>query len=500
MGFLRSKTKEGPAPEPYNLPQTGYQFASPVVEDIGRRMLSSYFGAPGYYEGMISRPTPIPIEQTAGLTPLQMQARGLSQRLGGFGGQLSEAQDLYRQQAQAAQRGLGALEGGLGDVASGQEALTGALGGYQEARQQAMQAPGMAQPYFGEAQRYLQESVGGFDPRSGIGAYMDPYEDVVVQQTIRDITERGQLGDIGRRAQAVGSGAFGGARSRLQEEESQRALGRGLGEAIGGLRSRGYEGARQAAMGEYGRRSGALQAGAQGVAGLGSQQAGLQSGMAGQLANIAQGFGGIGAQRFQGAQTAGGLGQGFGQLGGGIGTAGAGIAGLGGQGFGQLQNQINLMNQLGQQGQATQQAGLGRQYRAATQMAEEPFMRMQRGLGMLQGVSPMMGAYTGGTGSQLGTTPTYQQPSTFSNVLGAAGQIAGIFASDFLLKDNVRKIGETDGGANVFAWNWNDEAKALGVDAQPEFGVIAQDLVQTHPEAVIHMEDGYLAVDYRKVS
>ena len=95
MGFLRSKTKEGPAPEPYNLPQTGYQFAAPVVEDIGRRMLSSYFGAPGYYEGMISRPTPIPIEQTAGLTPLQMQARGLSQRLGGFGGQLQEAQNLY---------------------------------------------------------------------------------------------------------------------------------------------------------------------------------------------------------------------------------------------------------------------------------------------------------------------------------------------------------------------------------------------------------------------
>ena len=500
MGFLRSKTKEGPAPEPYNLPQTGYQFAAPMVEDIGSRLLSSYFGAPGYYEGMISRPTPVPIEQTAGLTPLQMQARGLSQRLGGFGGQLSEAQDLYRQQAQAGQRGLGALEGGLGDVASGQEALTGALGGYQEARQQAMQAPGMAQPYFGEAQRYLQESVGGFDPSSGIGAYMDPYEDVVVQQTIRDITERGQLGDIGRRAQAVGSGAFGGARSRLQEEESQRALGCGLGEAIGGLRSRGYEGARQAAMGEYGRRSGALQAGAQGVAGLGSQQAGLQSGMAGQLANIAQGFGGIGAQRFQGAQTAGGLGQGFGQLGGGIGTAGAGIAGLGGQGFGQLQNQINLMNQLGQQGQATQQAGLGRQYQAAQQMAQEPFMRMQRGLGMLQGVSPMMGAYTGGTGSQLGTTPTYQQPSTFQNVLGAASTIAGMWPSDMLLKDNVRRIGQTDGGANVFAWEWNDTAKRLGIEKQPSFGVIAQDLVQTHPDAVAHTDEGYLVVDYRKIS
>ena len=132
-------------------------------------------------------------------------------------------------------------------------------------------------------------------------------------------------------------------------------------------------------------------------------------------------------------------------------------------------------------------------------------MRMQRGLGMLQGVSPMLGAYTGGTGSQLGTTPTYQQPSNVSNILSTAGQISSIFApfaqkSDFRLKDNVRKIGETDGGANVFAWSWNDEAKALGVDTQPEFGVIAQDLIQTHPEAVIHMADGYLAGDYRQVS
>ena len=423
MGFLRSKTKEGPAPEPYNLPQTGYQFAAPVTEDIGRRLLSSYFGAPGYYEGMISRPTPIPIEQTAGLTPLQMQARGLSQRLGGFGGQLQEAQNLYRGQAGATQRGMGSLE---------------------------------------DAQRFYETSTAGFNPYSGIGAYMNPYENQVVQQTISDITEQSQLGDIGRRAQAVGAGAFGGARSRLQEQESQRALGRGLGETIGGLRSRGYEGARQAAMGEFGRQAGAYQAAGQGLSGLGTQ---------------------------------------FGQLGGALGSAGAGIAGLGQQGFGQLQSQINLMNQLGQQGQGTQQAGLTRQYQAAQQMAQEPYMRMQRGVGMLQGIGPMMGGFTGGTGSQLGQTPTYQQPSNVSNVLSTAGQIAGIFSkSDFRLKDNVRKIGETDGGANVFAWDWNDEAKALGVDAQPEFGVIAQDLIQTHPEAVIPMEDGYLAVDYRKVS
>ncbi len=195
-------------------------------------------------ETLAGTPMELPTEEVAGFSPLQMQA------------------------AQMAQQGIGAYKP------------------YLQAAQQGMQTA-MGMGYAGTQ---------GFDPSTAnIGAYMDPYEDVVVQQTIRDITERGQLGDIGRRAQAVGSGAFGGARSRLQEEESQRALGRGLGEAVGGLRSRGYEGARQAAMGEYGRRSGALQAGAQGVAGLGSQQAGLQSGMAGQLANIAQGFGGIGA-------------------------------------------------------------------------------------------------------------------------------------------------------------------------------------------------------------
>ena len=214
-------------------------------------------------------------------------------------------------------------------------------------------------------------------------------------------------------------------------------------------------------MNEFARQAGAYQTAGQGLAGIGSQ---------------------------------------FGQLGGALGSAGAGIAGLGGQGFGQLQSQINLMNQLGQQGQGTQQAGLTRQYQAAQQMAQEPYMRMQRGVGMLQGIGPMMGGFTGGTGSQLGQTPTYQQPSTFSNVLGAASTIAGMFPSDMLLKDNVRHIGQTDGGANVFAWEWNDTAKRLGIEDQPEFGVIAQDLVQTHPDAVSQTDDGYLVVDYRRIS
>ena len=72
---LSSKTKEGPAPEIISAPQTGYSFVSPYIEDYSRRLLASYFGAPGEYEGLISRPRDIPIEQTAGPRRYQIGSR-----------------------------------------------------------------------------------------------------------------------------------------------------------------------------------------------------------------------------------------------------------------------------------------------------------------------------------------------------------------------------------------------------------------------------------------
>ena len=65
-----SKTKSAPAADIITTPQTGYSFVSPYIEDYSRRILSSYFGSPGEYEGLISRPRDIPIEQTAFFLPL----------------------------------------------------------------------------------------------------------------------------------------------------------------------------------------------------------------------------------------------------------------------------------------------------------------------------------------------------------------------------------------------------------------------------------------------
>ena len=43
------------------------------------------------------------------------------------------------------------------------------------------------------------------------------------------------------------------------------------------------------------------------------------------------------------------------------------------------------------------------------------------------------------------------------------------------------------------------KAVELGCSDQPTFGVVAQEVRETRPEAVIDGPDGYLMVDYRKL-
>jgi hypothetical protein len=90
--------------------------------------------------------------------------------------------------------------------------------------------------------------------------------------------------------------------------------------------------------------------------------------------------------------------------------------------------------------------------------------------------------------------------------LGQMGQIAGIlgslatagvpmpWSSDARLKDNVTRIGK-DKGYNIYSWEWNDKAKELGID-DPTVGVMAQEVLETNPDAVSVNENGYYQVDY----
>jgi len=384
-----SKTKSAPPADIITTPQTGYSFVSPYIEDYSRRILSSYFGSPGEYEGLISRPRDIPIEQTAGLTPLQIQARQASQGLGQFMPFIDQAR--------------GMIEEGAGTVSGG-------IGALQRAEQSGIGATQM------------------FDPSSA-SMFYDPYEDQVVQQTLQDINRAAAQQDIGLRDRAISQGAFGGSRGRIAQEELARQTGRGAAEAVGALRSQGFGRAQDAAM-----RSFEAQQGRQ--AGLAS----LQSGLAGQQAAL-------------GGQQA---------------ALGQGIASLGQQGQGMLGSQINLLNQLGAQGQATQQAALSRQFGAAQQLAQEPLQRLQTALGQL---------------------------------VGAAGTLMtgyGAMQSDVDLKENITKIGELEPGIGWYTWDWNDKGRAIGVESEPSEGVLAQEVLEVKPDAVV-VKDGYYAVDYAKV-
>ena len=329
--------------EQLDLPQTGYQFIDPYAEDISRRILSAYFGSPGEYEGLIAQERDIPIEGTADLTDLERQARPAAGDLGRFQELIPEAADITRGGIDTARLGIGQLGQGSFNLA--------------DAAQLAR------------------------DPSEAIKSFSDPFEQQVVQQAIKDITEQSEQQGIADRAQAVAAGAFGGSRGRLQESERQEALGRGLLEAVGGIRSQGFQGARDAA----------------------AQQVS-------QLANIGQGMGTTGLA--------------FNTLGQGIAGLGSQLGSLGTRGQELLTGRIATLENLGQTQRGITQDALSRRFRAADVLADEPFARLQRGQQLLAGVP--LGGISGGTGSQVFQPQAFSQPSPLAQLAGAASTAAGI--------------------------------------------------------------------------
>jgi hypothetical protein len=266
----------------YSDPSTTAYYDQPYAGAMRRGFLESA-------AGLANQPIPVPIRQVAGLDPYQMQARALAGGLGGFAPYLQ-------------------------------------------------QGAGMAQQGFGA----LQQAQGMYNPMAAQQFY-NPYEDQVVQQTMRDMQQATAQQGLQDRAGAVGSGAFGGSRGRLMEQERQRQASRGMMEAVGGIRQQGYT----------------------------------------QAQNLAQRAG-----------------QGLGQLGGQMGQMGRGFADLGMQGQQGLMNQINQFGQLGSQGRDIQQQMYDSQYKGAQEMAMEPWKRMQMYQGMLgmipQGATTIYGSQAGG--------------------------------------------------------------------------------------------------------
>ena len=141
-----------------------------------------------------------------------------------------------------------------------------------------------------ESQDLLRGTTGELDIAAETAKYQDPYEDQVVQQMIQDATEglaRQDISAIAGDIQRGGESAFG-SRARLTGQERLEAMGRGLGKAVGGLRSQGFQRAQQTAIGEDERRRQAARTASAGLAGLRGQDYSAGTGYGNLLQQTAQ--------------------------------------------------------------------------------------------------------------------------------------------------------------------------------------------------------------------
>ena len=356
----------------------------------------------------------------------QMTEGGLGAATGAYGdtrnlidqavqaGELSteEATGLLRQAprvaASATRRGLGQIRQAGGTLGAAEQIAGGAgvdLGESQDIIRGSRYNPrGARNVLRGSLGRLGQSagagwgSTGQFDP-SGIGGFYNPFEDQVVEQTMKDVREGLAKGDIARRAGEIGAGAFGGSRSRLQGQELAESAARGAAEQVGAIRSGGYQDAARRAQAAFEAQQG-RQAGQAGLlAGLGAQQANIgsqlgQLGMGAASQNMARGqaLGRMGLAG-QGAQLgqAGALGQLAGQRAG-MGTQ---IAGMGGNLAGLYGTTAGGLGSLGGN-LANIYGGAGRDvFGSGAQLGQLGMGAGQQMAGFGQGASGLMGTDIG---------------------------------------------------------------------------------------------------------
>jgi hypothetical protein len=257
----------------------------------------------------------------------------------------------------------------------------------------------------GESQDLLRGTADKeFDVGAATSKYQDPYEDQVVQQMIQDATEglaQQDTAQLARDIQTGGQSAFG-SRARLTGQERAEAMGRGLGKAVGSLRSQGFQQARQTAIGEDERQKQAARTASSGLAGLQGQSYGAGRDVTGQMAQAA------------GQKLA--AGQGYGNL-------------LQQTAQAQLGAQQQLGGQLGQmaqqrysagQGLGQTLAGYGQQNAAARAAAGQTGMNVA---GTLAGQYGQIGAQQAAGGQALGQAQTGY--GGFLSGLGSQAQQAG---------------------------------------------------------------------------
>tara|TARA_R100001163_G_scaffold1809_4_gene2807 strand:+ start:11106 stop:13451 length:2346 start_codon:yes stop_codon:yes gene_type:complete len=376
-------------------------------------------------------------QRIAGFSPAEQEAFRMTAQ--GMGSYLPFFQDAERMTKGGLDISADAYRDAAGRI---NQAVQAGEMSTQEAQQLLSRVPGIAQSYTDQGFAQLggagdeltgarlasERGIGAFDPAS-ISQFYDPYEDQVVGQVMEDVREGLAQGDISRRAQAIGSGAFGGSRSRLMGEELAESAARGAAKQIGDIRSRGFADAANRAQGAFesqqGRQIG--QAGLLGQlagqrAGLGGAMAGMGGNLAGIYGNVAGGLGSLGGNLANIYGQAGrdiyGAGSNLGRLGMGAGQLmsgyGQGISGLLGQ-------DINRMMGMGGLQRGMDQRALDLAYGNFVGNYNLPLQTLGQIGGMAAGFAPALGQTTLQSGQAGNTSNPLMQ------MLGTGMQAYGMF-------------------------------------------------------------------------
>ena len=273
-------------------------------------------------EELLKQPLKVPQQEVAGFSPTQMAAMNLAQEgIGSF--------QPFLQAAQAAQTA------GLGTLGAGAQTVAGAE----------------------------------FVPtQATLDRFMDPYQQNVTQEALKEIDRQQQIAENRLAGQAVKAGAFGGSRFGVAQSELARNAADLRSRRIFEDLSRNFQQAQAAAR----------------------------------AAN---------QQRLQAGQV-------FGQLGRATSGIGGAMAGLGAQTQALQGQDVNRLLGIGgmQQQQAQQELNVGTQNLAAMQNA--PFQQLSTGAGILQQLLPNM------VGQQ--TVAPLPQTNPFAQAAGIVGTGVGL--------------------------------------------------------------------------
>ena len=280
---------------------------------------------------------------------------------------VAERTPLQQQATQLAQQGVGSygpmLQGAAGSVGTGIAATQAGLNP-------------LAQSITSAGQIGSTTAANILNPNAA-QAYMNPYEQAVIDQTMQDIQRQSNIQQQGLDAQSVGADAFGGSRQGIQRAEQQRNTIDAQARAAAGLRQSGYNQAQQQQ--------------------LARAQAAGQAGMAG-------------AQLMQSGAAQ------YGQLGQGIGSLGMNQAKLGEAFQGLNLNDINTLSSFGGQEQGQQQAVLDAQRQTQYQNTMQPYQQLGFYSDIFQGMPTSQSTFT-----------SQQQPSA-SPVSQFAGLAGGLYS------------------------------------------------------------------------